>query len=451
MPNVAESFLRGISAGNAQKAHQEQLEENKLRMQVLKHQIDGLKIQDQVRARELALAHKQMLDGLPAEQLPSENVASQQSIPAQRGLPDIVMQMGVERMGGQGAAPGFATPEAPEQFTTTQRMPQAVTIPGIDAFGIPGISVRPQSMEELLRAKMVEKFNEPFTLGPDQARFVGGEEVARGPKRTMAPTAPTRYSLALEAAGGDPAKALELTRGSEGGANVGSFEDYVLRYAQAKGKKPEQLTPADIEDARKRFQQADDRPIRINTGLGAALSPTAESNVINRLSNQWTAASKTANELERQVAIMKAGMDAARRGDLAQGAQAVLVTFQKILDPTSVVRESEFDRSAAGQSLMNRARGAAERLTRGGAGIPLPELEKFATLAADMAKAQRGSRLASIQERLGKTADRYKIPRELVFESEAAPLPAAPASSPAAPAGVPSYQDYLKSRGRGGR
>jgi hypothetical protein len=54
-----------------------------------------------------------------------------------------------------------------------------------------------------------------------------------------------------------------------------------------------------------------------------------EANVLNRLTSQWTAASKPAVELSRQAKLMDVGMDAARRGDLAQGAQAVLVVFQK--------------------------------------------------------------------------------------------------------------------------
>lgn len=192
--------------------------------------------------------------------------------------------------------------------------------------------------------------------------------------------------------------------------NVGSFEDFVVR------KYGENPTPEQIAEARKVYQQADDRPITIRQPGSTGLTPNMESQVINRLAGQWTTASKPARDLERQVSLMEKGIDAARRGDLAQGAQTVLVTFQKILDPTSVVRESEFDRSAAGQSLINRVKGAMERLKSGGAGIPLGELEKFAALAREAAEAQRGSRLDAIQERIGKVADRYKIPRELVFE-----------------------------------
>lgn len=190
-------------------------------------------------------------------------------------------------------------------------------------------------------------------------------------------------------------------------ATLGSFEDYVGRKF---GANP---TPQQIEQARKAYNQADDRP----QGVGVqTLSPTSESNIVNRLTNQWAAAKKPAEELERQASLMKVGMDAARRGDLAQGSQAVLVTFQKILDPTSVVRESEYDRSAAGQSLMNRVAGAMEQLARGGAGIRLGELEKFHKLAEEAVKAQTNAYLRATRERVGRTADRYNIPREIVFE-----------------------------------
>ena len=173
---------------------------------------------------------------------------------------------------------------------------------------------------------------------------------------------------------------------------------------------------------KKEMGQADDRPrITVNAGPGGSnLSPTAESNIINRLSTQWDRASKTAVELDRQSKLMDSGLAAARRGDMAAGSQAVLVTFQKILDPTSVVRESEYARSAEGQSLLNRMEGAYERLASGGAGVPLDELEAYSKLAKEMTSASTGH-LRVLKERLGKTADRYKIPRDLVIDDSMTP------------------------------
>jgi hypothetical protein len=71
--------------------------------------------------------------------------------------------------------------------------------------------------------------------------------------------------------------------------------------------------------------------------------------------------------------------------------QAILVTFQKILDPDSVVRESEYARSAQGVGLIDRIRGEWMRMTEGGAGVPVNELEGFVALASQWVAESRAS------------------------------------------------------------
>jgi len=196
-------------------------------------------------------------------------------------------------------------------------------------------------------------------------------------------------------------------------ANVGSFEDYVVRRF---GDAP---TPEQITLARKDYNQSDDRPrITVNTGTGTQrpITQTAEANLINRLNTQWNKATTPARELAQQVTTMRSGIAAADRGDIAQGTEAVLQPFLKILDPNSVVREGEFWRLQAGQGYLARAQGIVQRLTKGGF-IPLDELKKYARLAEEIAtryddyvKAERG--------RIGKVAERYNIPPELVFEAD---------------------------------
>lgn len=232
-----------------------------------------------------------------------------------------------------------------------------------------------------------EKPAAPYTLNPGDVRFdANNQEVATVPR---APEKPP---------------------------DVGSFQEYVSKFAAEIGKPVRDLTAKDIESARKRYQQADDRIVIQPPRTESGLTPTMEANIINRLTTQWGTAVKPIAELSRQSKLMDTGMEAARRGDMAQGSQAVLVTFQKILDPQSVVRESEYERSAAGQSLINRVKGAAERLAKGGTGVTLSELEKFAALAREAVKAQSTGYIDAQKSRIGKTADHYKIPRELVFE-----------------------------------
>lgn len=49
--------------------------------------------------------------------------------------------------------------------------------------------------------------------------------------------------------------------------------------------------------------------------------------------------------------------------------QALITMFNKMLDPQSVVRESEYARTAEDISLLNRLRGKIDKLTEGGAGL----------------------------------------------------------------------------------
>ncbi len=64
----------------------------------------------------------------------------------------------------------------------------------------------------------------------------------------------------------DPVTFQPVATGAAKTGTPGSFEDYTARYAKGKGKAVEDLTTADIEDARKRYQQADDRP-RVNVSV----------------------------------------------------------------------------------------------------------------------------------------------------------------------------------------
>lgn len=168
---------------------------------------------------------------------------------------------------------------------------------------------------------------------------------------------------------------------------------------------------------------------RIQAGLDRPMTTGQEFNATRSLRNDFVRETKAAQEMIRQATQMESGMAAARNGDLAQGSQAVLVTFQKLLDPTSVVRESEYARSAAGQSIVNQAQGIVDRLSQGGAGVPLPELEKFANLAKVFADNQvkmaghTSNQIDAFARRYG--LDPSLITRELAPEEGGSPLPGA--------------------------
>lgn len=102
---------------------------------------------------------------------------------------------------------------------------------------------------------------------------------------------------------------------------------------------------------------------------------------LNRLQDRWNKETKAYSTMINQFNLMQEGVKQAEGGNLNSGSQAILVTFQKILDPNSVVRESEYARSPEGLGLINRMQGAWDRLRMGGAGVPITELRGFAKTA----------------------------------------------------------------------
>lgn len=86
---------------------------------------------------------------------------------------------------------------------------------------------------------------------------------------------------------------------------------------------------------------------------------------------------KNFKEIDRQFANVNETYKAYKNGELKANAadQAMVTTLNKILDPTSVVRESEFARTAAGQSAFNRMQGYLDKLTKGGGGLTNRERE----------------------------------------------------------------------------
>jgi len=145
-----------------------------------------------------------------------------------------------------------------------------------------------------------------------------------------------------------------------------------------------------------------------------SLSPASEAVVINRLTTQWDKHKSAEREMQRQYSLMTTGLKRFE-ADPVGGSQAVLVTFQKILDPTSVVRESEYARSASGLSLLSRMEGYIDRLKVGGAGVPKKDLAAMVETARQFLENTKGS-TKGLRTRVGRTADHFGVPRELIFE-----------------------------------
>lgn len=154
------------------------------------------------------------------------------------------------------------------------------------------------------------------------------------------------------------------------------------------------------------------------SGGDGGLNAYQTAQLTERLAKSWNDSNASAREMRRQFGLMETGLRRFREGDKNGGSQAVLVTFQKILDPTSVVRESEYARSAQGISMLGRIQGYIERLEAGGAGVPDAELagmvETARQMLGDMQSYSSGTR-----SRIEAVAKEHSINPVMIFGIEA--------------------------------
>ncbi len=75
---MAAAFISGQQAAQAEQQHAALLQENKLRSMVLQHEIQRMKIDDQLRAADVAQKRFSILHGQPLADMPTESVTTQQ-------------------------------------------------------------------------------------------------------------------------------------------------------------------------------------------------------------------------------------------------------------------------------------------------------------------------------------------------------------------------------------
>lgn len=173
--SFAERLIRahqmGVAERQAEEDRQRAQEDRKLQQQVLKHQIDRLKLQDALENRAAAMDQFKMLQGQPAQEVPvSAPQATSMPYPGQVGE-------GPSMGGGTG--------------TVATTLPK-VTVPGIEEIGLPSVQLQPQSLQQLLQQRQEEtlqqaflKRQEPYTLREGDRRMVGDDMVAENPRQVQ--------------------------------------------------------------------------------------------------------------------------------------------------------------------------------------------------------------------------------------------------------------------------
>lgn len=148
------------------------------------------------------------------------------------------------------------------------------------------------------------------------------------------------------------------------------------------------IMPTDTDEqamAKLRNSQIYLKSVERSAASSGGLTPTQLFDRELKLAKDFEGYAKDSREATRQIGIIRQAYNKAQQ-DMENGAsinaasQGVLVAFQKLLDPTSVVRESEYSRSASGLSLLSQIEGKYAQLTQGGAGVSAKDLKEFVEL-----------------------------------------------------------------------
>jgi hypothetical protein len=129
-------------------------------------------------------------------------------------------------------------------------------------------------------------------------------------------------------------------------------------------------------------------------------------------------------DMNRQVMVMRAGMEQIQRtGRLDAGTQAIINTFNRIMEPGSVTREAEYLRSTLGQPLFESLSGRWQSLTKGGAGVTPESLGLLVDLAENIVDSLSSGADARMDD-LRAQAEEFQLPHErIVPKAESYRLP----------------------------
>lgn len=140
-----------------------------------------------------------------------------------------------------------------------------------------------------------------------------------------------------------------------------------------------------------------------------SLTPYQKFQATQALSKDVQMRTANAREMARQAKLITDSYNnVLKGGDRSLNTQAIITSFNKILDPTSVVRESEYDRTAQGQALIEQLRGKYDNIVSGGAGVTEETLKE----AKDIAQQYLDGAIASINtenERAKSVAEEFGL------------------------------------------
>lgn len=124
---------------------------------------------------------------------------------------------------------------------------------------------------------------------------------------------------------------------------------------------------------------------------------------------------KESNEVMPKISSMRRAMEEAKKtNNYVAVDQALITLYNKLTDPTSVVRESEYARTAMNLPTMNRLKGAVQKVATGGAGLTSDDRQALMNMAELMNKGYSDIRNRRVQEYSGYAAQSGLDPKTVI-------------------------------------
>lgn len=149
-------------------------------------------------------------------------------------------------------------------------------------------------------------------------------------------------------------------------------------------------------------------------GKREKLSEIQKFQATNDLGKQYSTLTKDVRSVQQHVNVIDAAMaEVAKGGSLNAPAQAIISSFNKITDPASVVRESEYARTPEGQALIDQWKGKIDQVSRGGPGMTPRELKEMADFSKKLVGAHTEP-LMKQQQLIERRADEFELDTESI-------------------------------------
>ena len=130
--------------------------------------------------------------------------------------------------------------------------------------------------------------------------------------------------------------------------------------------------------------------------LGPSISQTSSAGLMDpaTLRKEYTGnkiiqeTDKVKSAISRMTGPWEAYLKNPNQSSLNALDQVLVVTFNKMIDPGSVVRESEFARTAEGMALLKQLEGLKDKIKKGGGGLTFDERKSIVNTAKQMLEGQ---------------------------------------------------------------